>query len=78
VLIPRRREGDQGKGHRVAPVSLRVPASAAVVEVARRLVARPAHCRFDPVVCVDERGRAVGVVRLERVLLRLVDLKTAS
>ncbi len=78
VLIPRRREGDQGKGHRVAPVSLRVPASAAVVEVARRLVARPARCRFDPVVCVDERGRAVGVVRLERVLLRLVDLKTAS
>lgn len=78
VLIPRRREGDRGQGHRVAPVSLRVPASAAVVEVARRLVARPAHCRFDPVVCVDERGRAVGVVRLERVLLRLVDLKTAS
>jgi hypothetical protein len=54
-------------------VSLRVPASADVVEVARRVVGRPEHCRFDPVVCIDERGRAVGVMRLERILLRLAE-----
>ena len=75
VLIPRRRADDDRSTHRVAPVSLLVPASAGVVEVARRLVARPEDCRFDPVVCIDERGRAVGVLRLERILLRLAELK---
>lgn len=84
VLVPLRRESDDATGtlgasgpagHRVAPVSLRVPASASVQEVARRVVARPEHCRFDPVVCVDEGGRAVGVVRVERILLRLAELK---
>ena len=78
VLVPRRRADDDRSTHRAAPVSLRVPASAGVVEVARRLVARPEECRFDPVVCVDERGRAVGVVRLERILLRLAELKVAG
>lgn len=76
LLLPRRRGQDGPPAHRVAPVSLRVPASAGVVDVAQRLVARPEHCRFDPVVCVDERGRAVGVIRLERILLRLAELKT--
>lgn len=61
--------------HRVAPISLRVPSSTGVVELAGRIVARPEHCRFDPVVCVDDLGRATGVVRVERVLLRLAELK---
>jgi EAL domain-containing protein (putative c-di-GMP-specific phosphodiesterase class I) len=77
VLVPQRRADDPAGTHRTAPVTLRVPASAEVTEVARRLVARPEHCRFDPVVCVDERGRAVGVIRLERILLRLAELKAA-
>lgn len=75
VLIPHRREYDRPDSHRVAAVSLRVPLSASVLEVAQRLVGRPAHCRFDPVICVDERGRAVGLIRLERVLLHLAALK---
>jgi hypothetical protein len=52
-------------------VTLRVPALAGVREVARRAAARPEHCRFDPVVCVDDVGVAVGVVRVERLLIRL-------
>ena len=70
LLLPRRR-GDDEPGHRIAPVSLRVPALAGVREVARRAAARPEHSRFDPIVCVDDVGVAVGVVRVERLLLRL-------
>jgi EAL domain-containing protein (putative c-di-GMP-specific phosphodiesterase class I) len=78
LLIPHPRYDEERGTHRVAPVSLRVPLSAAVVDVARRLVGRPAHCRFDPVVCVDERGRSIGVIRLERVLLQLARLKATQ
>jgi hypothetical protein len=70
LLLPHRR-GDDGPGHRIAPVSLRVPALAGVREVARRAAARPEHSRFDPIVCVDDVGVAIGVVRMERLLLRL-------
>jgi EAL domain-containing protein (putative c-di-GMP-specific phosphodiesterase class I) len=70
LLLPHRR-GDDGPGHRIAPVSLRVPALAGVREVARRAAARPEHSRFDPIVCVDDVGVAIGVVRVERLLLRL-------
>ena len=53
LLLPRRR-GDDEPGHRIAPVSLRVPALAGVREVARRAAARPQHSRFDPIVSVDD------------------------
>ena len=52
-------------------MSLRVPASAGLSEVAHRVAARPEENRFDPVVCVDARGAALGVVHVERLLLRL-------
>ena len=70
VLLPR---GPAGGAHRVVPVSLCVPSSTGLVEVARRLAARPADSRFDPVVCVDAGGAAVGLVRVERLLLRLAE-----
>jgi EAL domain-containing protein (putative c-di-GMP-specific phosphodiesterase class I) len=76
LLLPFRREHDDLSEHRVAPITLRVPLSAGIIDVARRLVARPEHCRFDPIVCVDERGRALGVVRTERVMLYLAQLKS--
>lgn len=78
LLLPLQRAQDEPAQHRVAPVSLRVPAATGVVEVARRVVARAEHCRFDPVVCVDGLGRAVGVVRVERLLLRLAELKVGG
>ncbi|MFV0458089.1 MAG: EAL domain-containing protein [Actinomycetales bacterium] len=59
---------------RTVAVSLRVRASDAVWDVARRVLARPEAVRFDPVVCVDGRGRAMGIVRMERLLGRLADL----
>ena len=75
LLLPR--HGD-GPGHRRVAVTLKVAPSAGVIEVARRLVARAESHRFDPVVCVDGTGRAVGVIRVERLLLRLAGLKDAS
>jgi len=75
MLLPLVRDDDPQGQHRVAPISLRVPAATSIVELARRIAARTAACRFDPVVCVDPMGRATGVVRVERVLLRLAELK---
>lgn len=73
LLLPRRRGGD-GRTHREVRDLLRVPSAMSVLDLARRVVARPDHCRFDPVVCVDDLGRVVGIVRVERVLQRLTEL----
>jgi EAL domain-containing protein (putative c-di-GMP-specific phosphodiesterase class I) len=70
LLIPHRR-GEDLPGHRRAPVNLRVPASAGLRDVARRVAARPEENRFDPIVCVDAHGASFGVVRVERLLLQL-------
>jgi EAL domain-containing protein (putative c-di-GMP-specific phosphodiesterase class I) len=74
LLVALRRDGDPA-GHRAAPVSLRVPASATVAEVAQRVVTRPEACRFDPVVVVDDLGAATGVVRVESLLTRLASTR---
>jgi hypothetical protein len=39
-----------------------------------RVVAR----RFDPVLCVDETGRLLGLVRPERMTLRLAELHSGA
>jgi EAL domain-containing protein (putative c-di-GMP-specific phosphodiesterase class I) len=78
LLLPVHRAGDPHGAHRTADVTLRVAASTEVVELARRIAARPPASRFDPVVCVDDLGRATGVVRVERVLLRLAELNTGG
>lgn len=72
LLLPLRRDGD-GPGHRTAPVSLRVPASTGVAELAQRVATRPAETRFDPVVCVDDVGAVVGLVHVEHLLTRLAE-----
>ncbi|CCH89243.1 Diguanylate phosphodiesterase [Modestobacter italicus] len=77
LLVALRRDGDLA-GHRAAPVSLRVPASAAVAEVAQRVVTRPEACRFDPIVVVDDVGAATGVLRVESLLTRLASTRSHS
>ena len=54
-------------------VPLRVERGSRVSEVARRAMTRPAAERFDPVVCYDEAGRYVGLVRVERLVEALAD-----
>jgi hypothetical protein len=51
-----------------------VTASDLVVDAVHRLLARPQAQRFDPLVCVDDDGRPIGLVRVERILLRLAEL----
>jgi EAL domain-containing protein (putative c-di-GMP-specific phosphodiesterase class I) len=72
------REGDSARAPQSVPVSLQVPASADLVEVATRAMTRSRSRRFDPIACVDEAGRFYGVVRAERMMLRLAELTSNS
>ncbi len=75
-LLRRRRRADDEAAHiQVIPVSLRAAAMAALPEVATRAMTRPADTRFDPVVCGDAYGAYLGIVRPERMMLRLAELK---
>jgi EAL domain-containing protein (putative c-di-GMP-specific phosphodiesterase class I) len=60
-----------GRGRR--PISLTVLVGEAVGDVARRALTRPEAVRFDPLVCVDDRGLLLGVVRFERLVHALAD-----
>jgi len=70
--------GDAQPTTDVVPVSLRAAATADVTDVATRSMTRPPATRFDPVVCGDAYGRYVGIVRPERIMLRLADLAGRS
>jgi EAL domain-containing protein (putative c-di-GMP-specific phosphodiesterase class I) len=48
-----------------APVSLRVPPSADIAETLQRALTRPPTQRFDPVLCTDPTGTALGLLRVE-------------
>jgi EAL domain-containing protein (putative c-di-GMP-specific phosphodiesterase class I) len=52
---------------RTGPV-LAVSLSTLVTDVAGRALTRPPEHRFEPVVCTDPAGRAVGIVRIERII----------
>ena len=57
-------------GH-VMAAPLRVERGSGVAEVARRAMTRPPKERFEPLVCCDELGRYVGIVRVERLVEEL-------
>jgi EAL domain-containing protein (putative c-di-GMP-specific phosphodiesterase class I) len=60
-----------GLVHSALDPSMRVPVDTPVSEAAERAITRPNRQRFHPLLCVDERGQYVGVVRMERVLTYL-------
>ena len=74
LVRPGMRGGDGPGDVRVLPVSLRVRPANQVVDVAVRAMTRVAARRFDPAVCVDGAGVLLGVVRPERMTLRLAEL----
>ena len=47
-------------------------------ELAVRAMARPSADRFSPVACCDERGRLLGVVRVERLVEALAQPEIAA
>jgi hypothetical protein len=51
--------------------AMTVAASAALVEVAQRAMARTEAHRFAPLVCTDGRGAVVGIVRIDDLLIAL-------
>ena len=48
-----------------APVSLRVHPTTDVREVLQRALTRAPAQRFDPVLCTDQSGHVLGLLRLE-------------
>jgi EAL domain-containing protein (putative c-di-GMP-specific phosphodiesterase class I) len=76
VLIPLEDADGSGPRHRQAPVSLRTALSEDIIALARRLLTRPVQTRFDPVICVDGSGQALGIIRVERLISRLAELKS--
>ncbi|MGY1855433.1 EAL domain-containing protein [Modestobacter sp. SYSU DS0290] len=75
LVRPALRDGDGAGELQLVPISLRVRPEAALVEVATRAMTRVAARRFDPVVCVGDGGRLLGLVRPERMTLRLAALQ---
>jgi EAL domain-containing protein (putative c-di-GMP-specific phosphodiesterase class I) len=72
-------EGSPGEcegTHREVPVSLRVAPTDDVAAVIQRLMTRGDANRFDPLVCIDERGRSLGIIRVERLIQRLLELRS--
>ena len=74
LVRPGLRGGDPGGELVLLPVGLRVRPTASLVEVATRAMTRVAPRRFDPVLCVDPGGRLIGLLRPERMTLRLAEL----
>ena len=74
VLLPRLAD-DREQGHRVVETTMRVRASEGVEDVARRAMTRRLEERFAPIPVVDAEGRSLGVVRVERLVVRLAALK---
>jgi EAL domain-containing protein (putative c-di-GMP-specific phosphodiesterase class I) len=63
--------GGAGRG-RLKRTVLKARPSTSPQALAARAMARPAADRFDPLVCVDDRGRYLGVVRVEQLVERLL------
>ncbi len=72
IVDPERRPRTVLAPHRavqsVRETTLLVNLATPVAEAARRAIARPARTRFDPLVCIDDLGRYVGIVRMERLV----------
>jgi hypothetical protein len=54
--------------HSMRDSGLRVNVDTPVTDAAERAIVRAARHRFAPLVCIDDAGRYVGVVRMERLV----------
>src|SRR6478609_1564408 len=64
-------EHDNSVHVRLEPELLRVKPSTLLGQLAERAMTRPERLRWDPIVCIDEAGNLVGVVRLHRLVAQL-------
>jgi EAL domain-containing protein (putative c-di-GMP-specific phosphodiesterase class I) len=63
---------------RAEPELLRVKPGTPLSLIAERAVTRPERVRWDPIVCTDEAGHLVGVVRLQRLISALANSAPAQ
>ena len=54
--------------HSMRDSGLRVNVDTPVAEVLQRAIVRTPAQRFAPLVCIDDAGRYLGVVRMERLI----------
>ena len=59
-------------------MSLRIAPTADVESVVLRAIARDPAVRYDPLVAVDDGGRYVGIVLMERLITRLAQLRPVA
>jgi len=52
--------------------ALQVNIDTPIAEARRRAAVRPIASRFQPLVCTDDAGRYLGIVRVERLIEQLV------
>ena len=57
---------------------LRVKSMSTLASVARRAATRPDPVRWDPVVCIDDRGHFRGIVRMHRLVGELAEMSGSS
>jgi EAL domain-containing protein (putative c-di-GMP-specific phosphodiesterase class I) len=69
---------DDGRPGTPRPVNLMISPDLALVETARRAMARPGPDRFDPIVCIDAVGRVLGIVTVADLMLALSDARATG
>lgn len=65
--------GESGPLVRGAGELMRIKRDELLVDVVRRAIARPERLRWDPMLCVDDRGNLEGVVAFERLVEALAE-----
>jgi EAL domain-containing protein (putative c-di-GMP-specific phosphodiesterase class I) len=60
--------GTDGLVHAIRDSGLRVNVDTPLDQAAQRAIVRPVAQRFQPLVCTDDAGRYVGIVRMERLV----------
>lgn len=63
---------------RTEPELLRVQSTTPLAAIAERAMTRPERLRWDPIVCIDELGHLVGIVRLHRLVSTLAQSQNAA
>jgi hypothetical protein len=65
---------DERSEHELLKVKVRTEPGA----VARRATLREGRCRWDPVMCIDDNGRFLGVIRMPRLVTALADASSGG
>jgi hypothetical protein len=57
---------------------LRVKPTTPLGDIAERAITRAERFRYDPIICIDDAGHLVGIVRLHRIISALAQSSRAE